>query len=148
MEFDNLSDLFKTIEKDIKAITRNEVSEIIKDTMVAEIQNTVYAPYVPTYYYRRYTNGGLSDKHNMKTRLIRDGIEVVNHTPLHTAYGRNPVSKTLAEIIVSGEGYMFHNGGEYENKRDFISATWQDLSSGIAIDTVKQALKKRGYHAE
>lgn len=81
---------------------------------------------------------------------VQNGIEVKNVTPVNTAYGYSgSSSKLLDEIIVTGEGYRFDNGGDYLKPRDFYAETILDLKlKGNHATALKKGLKKRGIDSE
>jgi len=152
MNFNNLDDIEAYITRQINNGLKNEVARVVKDTMADEIQTTVYGVYSPIMYERRYGNGGLSDERNMRDELVSDGVLAVsNETPLNDRYGSSYSRKSLSEIVISGEGYMYHsqygNNG-YEQPRDFIDATIRSLqSTGAHVEALKNALRKAGIDA-
>jgi hypothetical protein len=147
----NLRDLAKYIQNKIDSVLLDEVAEKVKDIQTEAIQQTVYDAYPrPVMYERRRNYWGLMDKRNMPAVLEGSGVlSVSNETPLNDVYGVNPSGKSLTEIVVSGEGYMFHNGGEYEQPRDFIEATREKLSeSGALAEALQKGLNRRGIETK
>lgn len=144
--FDNLDSLLAHVQKQIDDTMVDEVADAVVDTMKAEIQNTVYGVYQPHVYNRRFDNGGLLDENNIKVTPVKNEIEVKNVTPVNTAYGYSGSSSDLLdEIIVSGSGYTYDNGGAYLKPRDFYAETIMDLKlKGNHTTALKKGLKKRG----
>lgn len=144
--FDNLDSLLAHVQKQIDDTMVDEVADAVVDTMKAEIQNTVYGVYQPKVYNRRFGNGGLLDKDNIKVTPVKNGIEVKNVTPVNTAYGYSGSSSDLLDkIIVTGSGYRYDNGGAYLKPRDFYAKTVMDMKlMNQPIDALKKGLKKRG----
>lgn len=148
--FKNMDEMFTYMQKAINNTLKEEVATEVKETMHSEIQNTVYSVYEPTDYVRRFEKDGLLDMENMITEPIADGIIAVsNQAPLNTRYGYNNTDKTLTEIICTGEGYMYHNGGAYEQPRDFVEATREDLrQTGGIKEALIKGLKNKGLKIE
>lgn len=112
MTFDNLSDLFAYIEKDIQDSLKNEVAEEVKNIMSQSVRTSVYNGYDPFVYTRRFNNGGLMCKNNMRSHVEGNTLTVTNETPLDN--GRTDYS--LTGIIVNGLGNQ-------PFPRDFINET-------------------------
>ena len=135
MKFNNLNDLFKKIENDIQDTMINEVAENAKDEMIDAVQTSVYSVYDPVEYIRRYSNGGLGARENIKVDEIDNGIMLKGIAPLDN--GRTDYA--LDDIIVNGMGYMPY-------PRDFYSECAEQLkTSGKHIEALKQGLKNKGY---
>ena len=150
-EYSSYEALFAALQQSINETMIDEVATAAKDTMQAEIQNTVYSVYEPKVYQRRYDNGGLIDAANMKSELIADGtVAITNETPINDAYGGSD-SPSLAEQIITGQGYTYqgYGAGAYLQPRDFISATEDDLNStGAHVEALKVGLTKRGFEVK
>ena len=135
MTFNNLNDLFKKIENDIQETMRNEVAENAKDEMIDAIRTSVYHGYAPIEYIRRYGNGGIGARENIKVDEIDNGIMLKDIAPLDN--GRTDYA--LDDIVVNGLGFM-------PFPRDFYSKIVEELSENKEhMQALKDGLKKRGY---
>lgn len=135
MKFNNLNDLFKKIENDIQDTMINEVAENAKDEMIDAVQTSVYSVYDPVEYIRRYGDGGLGARENIKVDEIDNGIMLKDIAPLDN--GRTDYA--LDDIVVNGMGYMPY-------PRDFYSECAEQLkTSEKHVEALKQGLKKKGY---
>lgn len=139
MKFNNLNDLFKKIENDIQDTMINEVAENAKDKMINAVQTSVYSVYAPVEYTRRYSNGGLGARENIKVDEIDNGIMLKDIAPLDN--GRTDYA--LDDIIVN-RGVL-----GYPQGRDFYSETIEQMeNNGRCIKALKDGLKKRGYEVK
>lgn len=139
MKFNNLNDLFKKIENDIQDTMINEVAENAKDEMIDAVQTSVYSVYDPVEYNRRYGNGGLGARENIKVDEIDNGIMLKDIAPLDN--GRTDYA--LDDIIVN-RGVL-----GYPQGRDFYSEAIEQMkNNGSCIKTLKNGLKKRGYEVK
>ena len=137
--FSSLKDLEKYIETQLQDVMEDEVAETVKDNMHEAIQTSVYDMYSPTYYHRRYDNGGLGDINKMDVTPIEKGIEIKDNAPLDN--GRNDYA--LDDIIVN-RGVL-----GYPQGRDFYEATADRLNQNKEhIIALKNGLKKRGIEIE
>ena len=135
MKFNNLNDLFKKIENDIQDTMINEVAENVKDEMIDAVQTSVYSVYDPVEYIRRYGDGGLGARENIKVDEIDNGIMLKDIAPLDN--GRTDYA--LDDIVVNGMGYMPY-------PRDFYSECAEQLkTSEKHVEALKQGLKRKGY---
>lgn len=139
MEFDNIDNLFKYLDKQIKTATRNTAPKI-KKKMQESIKKSVYNAYTPKVYNRRYYNDGLIDADNITVTELIDGIQLVNDAPLNN-YGYIGDYR-LDDIIVNGMGYQPFG-------RDFYKQTVTDLeASEEHITELKKQLKKLGIDVQ
>lgn len=139
MKFNNLNDLFKKIENDIQDTMINEVAENVKDEMIDAVQTSVYSVYDPVEYIRRYSNGGLGARENIKVDETDNGIMLKDIAPLDN--GRTDYA--LDDIIVN-RGVL-----GYPQGRDFYSETIEQMeNNGRCIKALKGGLKKRGYEVK
>lgn len=139
MKFNNLNDLFKKIENDIQDTMINEVAENAKDEMIDAVQTSVYSVYDPVEYIRRYGNGGLVARENIKVDETDNGIMLKDIAPLDN--GRTDYA--LDDIIVN-RGVL-----GYPQGRDFYSETIEHMeNNGRCIKVLKDGLKKRGYEVK
>ena len=141
--FSSLKEMEKYIQDEINKSLKNDVAPVVKEVMSAEVQNTVYSVYEPKRYERRYDNYGLGDTRNMEFPKVENGkLEVSNNTPFK---GKNYSGKSLTEVVVTGEGYTYDYPYEYNQPRDFIEATREDLIQTQAhTKALVNGLKKSG----
>ena len=151
MQYSSYESLFADLQKQINASLVEDVVPVVKETMQAEVQNTVYSVYEPSVYQRRLYNGGLMDEKNYHSELIADGtVAITNDTPINDAYGGSN-SMSLTEQVITGQGYDYQGSGTgaYLQPRDFISATEEDLvASGLHVTALKAGLAKRGFEVK
>ena len=148
--YSSLTELFASLQQSINETMVDEVATVAKETMQAEVQNTVYSVYNPKMYERRYDQGGLIDEENYHAELVADGtVAITNDTPINEVYGGDD-SMSLTEQIIEGKGYNYGNGSEpYAQPRDFISATEEDLiKTGAHVEALKVGLSKRGFEVK
>lgn len=137
--FSSLKEMEKYIEIQLQDTMEKEVAETVKDNMHEAIQTSVYGMYSPTYYHRRYDNGGLGDINKMDITPIENGIEIKDNAPLDN--DRNDYA--LDDIIVN-RGVL-----GYPQGRDFYEATADRLNKNKEhIIALKNGLKKRGIEIE
>jgi len=147
----SLSELFVQINAGIDNALNHEVATFVKSAQSDAVDKTVYDVYAPKMYDRRGENGGLGDERNMIASVSNGVLEVVNAArpnekyPLDSATPHPAISSlgiSLAEAVVRGVGYDF-TGGPYEQPRDFIGKTRDNLSSNSKLRTaVKTGLKR------
>lgn len=154
MDFNNIDDLLKHMQKDINDALVTDVADGAKDVLVDAIDDVVYDAYTPGYYQRR-TSGGLGDPSTMEATKLQDGVVMVkSYAKLNDDYGVNNNEIALDEIVSTGHGYMYtHSSGSlnkaaYEEPRDFYAEAQKRLDNGKAKELLKGALKKRGYTVE
>lgn len=134
MNFNNLNDLFKHIEKNVQDALKDDVAEAVKETMADTIQQNVYNVYSPMIYTRRGEQGGLIDKRNMEATLNGDTLTVKDIAPLDN--GRTDYD--LDEIIENGWGNMPFARPFYGDAEETLKRT------GDHTEALKQGLKRRG----
>ena len=80
---------------------------------------------------------------NMNAVLVKDGvIAVSNDTPFK---GENDSGKSLTEVVVTGQGYTYDYPYTYNQPRDFIEATREDLIKTQAhVKALTDGLRKSG----
>lgn len=148
--YSSLTELFASLQQSINETMVDEVATVVKETMQAEVQNTVYSVYNPKVYERRYDQGGLIDEENYHAELVADGtVAITNDTSINEVYGGDD-SMSLTEQIIEGKGYNYGNGSEpYAQPRDFIDATKEDLiQTGAHVEALKVGLSKRGFEVK
>lgn len=147
--YKNFDELLAYLQKAVNDTLENEVADTVKQCMEQAIDVEVYSVYTPIKYDRRGDAGGLGDTGNINAALIEDGLlQVTNDTPLNNTYGINQSGKTLTEIVVTGEGYMyaFDPNAAYLDPRDFIGLTKRMLDEGkLAEVAVNKGLKRYGF---
>jgi len=160
MEFKSMKDLEKYLQSQINNSLQQDVAPIVKETMSAEIQNTVYAEYPNPHMYNRRKSGGLESVENMNIdeSLINSGVlSITNDTPFDDRYDTENSGDGLAGLIEFGDGYDGHtydytnyNGNSpYLEPRPFIQNSRDTLKqTGAHIKALKKGLKKSGINVE
>lgn len=172
-DFDSLTKLFGFIEEKVRETLHDDVLEKVKDVEQKKIQEEVYDAYKPTegtYIDRRYSNGGLMDRDNIRieqytNRNGEQSIFIKNMT------GGNPLANPvqdftdapnyLAGIIehgryVSGGNAMgvytknkYNTQYNYLKPRPFTYETIRELDRTLAhLHALKLGLKKRGIETD
>jgi hypothetical protein len=145
--FNNMNDLLKAIQNQVKDVANTEGKKTIKDTMKKHIQADVYDQYDPTEYDRRYdsTGGFLSDD-SIDIDINSNGNNI-NITATDIATGNenyitaDAIGQSIIGIIETGKGYTWkHSPGE----RPFLEKTKEDLENGVLEKSLKDGLKARG----
>ena len=128
-----------------KAIVEN-VIEDIKDLHIEKIEKHVYKVYKPKKYSRRKDNGGLTDKKNMKTEIIKNAnsvelkfSNVTKSNPKNLPEGYT--SEKIAGNIEYGKRYHYMK----MKPRPFIAKTRKSLKKGEFKKMLKKALIIRGF---
>jgi hypothetical protein len=151
--FKNLNDLYSHIEKQIHSSLLNEVQEGVKDVMEVEIMDAVYSKYEPTYYKRRFDDGGLLDRGNMQgfVDVKTNILEVHNLTPFNDSYNTVNHGLGLVNLIEGGHGaggyyYDYHReDAEYMEPRPFMAQTKKSIAMLKSHKAdLKRGLKIRG----
>lgn len=149
-QFKTLKELLnsRVLENAIEDALSDEVFEEVREVQKQHIISDVYAVYPSPYIYkRRGDEGGLADDDNIGSIVADKTLIMYNDTPKNDAYGINDIDKSLTEIIITGEGYMYrgHGTGAYLKPRDFVENTKQDLIQNKQhIKAMKQGLKNKG----
>ena len=146
-EFDLLMERLKKELKDITPAIAEEMKNIEQEV----INEVVYDAYSPTYYERRYEDGGLSDKENMEHDIEEtvNGfiISVKNITKGNDEYSgaEGYTDGYIADIIEEGKGYGY-GLDDVIGSRPFteISQNVIDYTDKIE-NTIIRELKKRGW---
>lgn len=133
------------IKAAIEDAMRNEVFDVIKVYGRKAIQETVYDVYEPTWYTRRYDDGGALDENNWiigstgvknMSMVINNEMQpnpvVVNFNTGEVSHANVTTDKDLSYLIVKGYDvyprYDFpREGREYMEPRDFITSTANKL---------------------
>lgn len=128
-----------------------KVADEMKNIEKEVIEEVVYSAYDPSFYERRMSNGGLSDKANMQEEidLIQDGvsISVKNITTGNDKYS-NAEGYTdgyISDIIEEGSGYGYELD-EYIGARPFQETTQSYIDLTDRVDKiVDKMLDKKGW---
>lgn len=152
-KFKTLKDLLnsKILTDAIEDSLAEEVADIVCDIQLEHIQTDVYNAYSPVIYSRRGDEGGLGDRSNIDVLVSDKELVIENNTSKDERYGINPTDKSLTEIIVTGDGYMFTGKGDgaYLQPRDFIGNTKEDLRQNKQhIKAMKKGLKRNGMNVK
>ena len=146
-EFDLLMERLKKELRDITPAIAEEMKNIEQEV----INEVVYNAYSPTYYERRYEDGGLSDKENMEHDIEETAngfiISVKNITKGNDEYSEAEgyTDGYIADIIEEGKGYGY-GLDDVIGARPFteISQNVIDYTDRIE-DTIIRELKKKGW---
>ena len=151
-DFTNLESLKKYVQGEIMDIMENQLAQRIKQTMSEAVDDSVYnAISPPVMYQRRSYNFGLGDVRTMESGLVSDGDEmtltVTSQATLNNRYGLNRSGKSLQEIVISGEGYMYP--GEHQQPRNFYETTRRKLFESDTIrKTLREELRRKGIKTD
>jgi hypothetical protein len=147
MTFSSIEELMAAAQIAVNKGLKVEVAEVVKNVESQQIIDKVLNVYDPISYDRR-TSGGIDDIQNINGNLIGDCLlEVTNNTPLNDAYGINRSGNTLNEIVLSGDGYMFDYDYAYNQPRDYVTATEEELESTQAhVIAMAESLKRQGFN--
>lgn len=165
MEFKNLKELERYINKQMAETLQNEVAEKVKDVEQRNIQEQVYEGYRPNspdrepwkYERRRWQNGGLGDRNSMEVNVSSNGSDV-ELTVTNRAKSQDGDFE-IAPLIEYGDGY---NGLEYDYKnnrdntasqylkgRPFTAETIDELNkTNEHVTAFKQGMRKRGIEVK
>lgn len=146
-EFDLLMEKLKEELKDITPAIAEEMKNIEQEV----INEVVYNAYSPTYYKRRYEDGGLGDKENMEHDIEETAngfiISVKNITKGNDEYSEAEgyTDGYIADIIEEGKGYGYDLDSVI-GARPFteISQNVIDYTNKIE-NTIIRELKKKGW---
>ena len=146
-EFDLLMEKLKDELRDITPAIAEEMKNIEQEV----INEVVYNAYSPTYYERRYEDGGLSDKENMEHDIEETAngfiVSVKNITKGNDEYSEAEgyTDGYIADIIEEGKGYGYDLDSVI-GARPFteISQNVIDYTDKIE-NTIIRELKKKGW---
>lgn len=134
--FDSIEDWYGFVKKDISNAMINDVSEEIKDKHQEVIEEVVYSPYDPKEYIRRYENGGLLSRENMKSDISINGdyisLELENVTPVSDYTYDSNRGDRLDEIIEYGTDGLH----EYSKPRKFIEETQNKVDKEMIVERI------------
>lgn len=111
MDFDDLKDLYKYVEKAHEETACKDVQEVIKEVESDVIDEEVYSKYEnPTEYERREKSGGLGDTNNMIVHPPKKigniiEVEITNETPIKPPDDGLIRHYRLDEVIEYGDRY-------------------------------------------
>ena len=146
-EFDLLMERLKEELRDITPAIAEEMKNIEQEV----INEVVYNAYSPTYYERRYEDGGLGDKEYMEHDIEETAngfiISVKNITKGNDEYSEAEgyTDGYIADIIEEGKGYGY-GLDDVIGARPFteISQNVIDYTDKIENTIIKE-LKKKGW---
>jgi hypothetical protein len=144
MEFNNLKQLEKYINSQIKESMDTEVNETVRRRLKENVIEEAYDKYEPTQYER---TGGLYQDRNIESDIVdtSEGVE------LSVRSTREEDGRDIAQIIESGKGYSWKNSriAKSGQARPFHEKTHEDLErSGEHIEAMKRGLKQQGLDVE
>ena len=142
--------LMEKLKKELRDIT-SAIAEEMKNIEQEVINEVVYNAYSPTYYERRYEDGGLSDKENMEHDIEETAngfiISVKNITKGNDEYSEAEgyTDGYITDIIEEGKGYGYGLDSVI-GARPFteISQNVIDYTDKIE-NTIIRELKKKGW---
>lgn len=148
-DYDDISQLYKELEKEFKTVIRDVTIEKMKDIEAQSVEDNVYNAYSTTFYDRREGNGGLSDRDNMKPDVnYKNGnmtISIVNETKGNTAY-KGATNGYISDYIEEGGHYWNNSLNEKIGARPFQEIAQETIDSTEIIETtIENALKNLGY---
>ena len=146
-EFDLLMERLKKELRDITPAIAEEMKNIEQEV----INEVVYNAYSPTYYERRYEDGGLGDKENMEHDIEETAngfiISVKNITKGNDEYSgaEGYTDDYIADIIEEGQGYGY-DLDSYISARPFTEISQNVIDYTDRIDKIiENELRKKGY---
>ena len=146
-EFDLLMERLKEELRDVAPAIAEEMKDIEQEV----INEVVYNAYSPTYYERRYEDGGLSDKKNMEHDIEETAngfiISVKNITKGNDEYSEAEgyTDGYISDIIEEGKGYGY-GLDDVIGARPFNEVSQEVIDSTNRIEnTIIRELKKRGW---
>jgi hypothetical protein len=141
MEFKNLTELNKYIQKEINNSLRQDVAKKVIEIGKEHVQKDVYDVYAPKVYER---TGKL--KESFKKKNIPEGVEIENK--------RTDKGRYIPEVIEYGhagseQGYehpaYYPNGDNFIQPRPFIENTADEIETkNIHVEELKKSLKSKG----
>lgn len=139
-EFKNMNDLQKYINGLIENALETNVKDIAEETMQLHIQRDVYSPYTPMSYERT-------------GKLLQDVEVTVEGNTLILEDKRNEESdvengRDVINVIETGKGYSRSSLDDVIGERPFVQNTFDELSKGLASESLKQGLKRQGIIVE
>ena len=146
-EFDLLMERLKKELRDFTPAIAEEM-KIIEQEVINEV---VYNAYSPTYYERRYEDGGLSDKENMEHDIEETAngfiISVKNITKGNDEYSEAEgyTDGYIADIIEEGKGYGY-GLDDVIGARPFTEISQNVIDYTDRIDNViNKEFKRKGW---
>ena len=146
-EFDLLMERLKKELRDITPAIAEEMKNIEQEV----INEVVYNAYSPTYYERRYEDGGLSDKENMEHDIEETAngfiVSVKNITKGNDEYSEAEgyTDGYIADIIEEGKGYGY-GLDDVIGARPFTEISQNVIDYTDRIDNViNKEFKRKGW---
>jgi len=133
--FNNLQDLFKFIESEVKDSLQKDVANKVIEVEQEHIKSDVYF-YEPKQYKR---TGTLISKNSFEIKPIENGVSIRNITQ----HG----GKDIPQVVEYGVDYDYTGYGyEYEDPRPFVRNTREEIfRDNIHIKALKKGLVNKGY---
>lgn len=144
-EFNTMNQLEKYLNDIIKEALNTDVAEIAKENMQLHIQRDVYKPYTP------YSTDGKTPHYERTGELLQDVETTVEGNTLILEDTRSENGRDIVKVIEEGKGYEWgykRNLDTEIGKRPFVENTFEDLSKGLANESLKQGLKRQGINVE
>jgi hypothetical protein len=145
MDFKNINELQKYLEGLIGSALDTDVAETAKETMQLHIQRDVYATYTP------YSTDGKTPHYERTGQLLQDVEHSMVGNTLIIEDTRSENDRDITKVIEEGKGYHWgykRNLDEEIGARPFVENTYEDLSKGLARESLKQGLKRIGLNVE
>lgn len=146
--YDSIEELIADLENDIQNKVKPQIEKEMREIMKDMINKVVYSAYKPSFYTRRYSNGGLIDDKNIEiTASYSNGtleITMKNITKGNTGYSdkfpNSNTSGSIADLIEYGS-YESASLSTYIGERPFQQETIDKIEeSGIIDKIIEKAL--------
>lgn len=147
MTVSSIAELERQIKKNIDAALLDDVGKEARDTLAKYAQSLVYDAYHPVEYERRHT---LDDPMFYTSTLKSDNVLFVDsNTPSNNSVVSGYITSppALSHWIQFGEIPNIFNGHTYiwEESRPFVTMACTALRSGLAVEALKNGMRKRGF---
>lgn len=141
--FNNLKDLFKHVEKQMQSTLKNEIAELVVETMQSHVQEDVYDVYEPVDpSKRRMYDGGLIDQDSIEIQVVDDNTISVENIAIDGL-------RNVPYIVESGQGYFSGASPILTRGRKFTEGTREELHNTDKLkQTMKNGLRKRGVKVD
>ena len=130
------------IDAAIENALQNEVTEAVKEAIVAEAQAAVYDAYTPKFYSRRNGEGGILDKNSIIIEVHGTELTAKDNPTWQHLWGGTFPDKPLADALADGDArFNFARAGQ----RPFHEAAKRRvISDGTAEDALRRGLARQG----
>lgn len=161
-----IASLKKKMMEQVRESLNSDVTTTVQAIQRQEIKRKVYNVYKPSYYTRRYQDGGLLSRDNIVGETSNTGNGVRLTVSNITEFNRSEDSYRwtfnsgggdyLTPLIVlgndrhRGSGYTYQTmGAEYMNPRDFITSTKEALITTQAhTKSLRHSLSQKGLSVD